>query len=407
MKVNGQAASPIMVNYDHKLAGESVSNPKQRVPPFREQHLMKCVRAWMECRPDAPDAGHLHDADEFILYDGGKPGLANLMLKAFDANAPKVPKHVTVMYLRDDVHTRRERAKCGCVNQLETQVRVTAKATTKPLKQGSHYGAWNDGNAIAGVRLCDNTSPMVMTGDRDSKKELFGPHRFPVGGAGRVDDDEYTVASPAAKRSRVMFTTDIEQVFYHPANLHFFMDEVQTGCYSAVVDFSPGQGYLAWAASLRSVPALLVCLTATHKLMLYLHMINLCLLNIATEGSELYDAKFVAILAAHGDREPRKSDPPKPPVRQMSTPKAAAASTDPPTVKADSPSDSQKSASTRADAGNASGGEGTAPKKDIITAAEAKLMKQITHASGEAVGDSSPLRACIIRGQQHCLVNIQ
>ena len=90
------------------------------------------------------------------------------MLNAFDANAPKVPKHVTVMYLRDDVHTRRERTKCGCVNQLETQVRVTAKATTKPLKQGSHYGAWNDGNAIVGVRLCDNTSPMVMTGDRES-----------------------------------------------------------------------------------------------------------------------------------------------------------------------------------------------------------------------------------------------
>ena len=63
----------------------------------------------------------------------------------------------------------------------------------------------------------------------------------------------------------------------------------------------------------------------------------------------------------------------------MSTPKAAAANTDPPTVKADSPSDSQKNASTRADAGNASGGEGTAPKKDMITAAEAKLMKQITN----------------------------
>ena len=93
----------------------------------------------------------------------------------------------------------------------------------------------------------------------------------------------------------------------------------------------------------------------------------------------MYDAKFVAILAAHGDREPRKSDPPKPPVRQMSTPKAAAASTDPPTVKADSPSDSQKSASTRADAGNANGGEGTAPKKVMITAAEEKLMKKITH----------------------------
>ena len=107
-------------------------------------------------------------------------------------------------------------------------------------------------------------------------------------------------------------------------------------------------------------------------------MINLCLLNMATEGSELYDAKFVAILAAHGDREPRKSAA-KPPVKQMSTHKAAAASTDPPTVKADSPIDSQKNASTRADAGNASGGEGTAPKKDMITAAEAKLMNKITH----------------------------
>ena len=77
-----QADSPLLVVYDHKLAAEAKTNPKQRVPPYREQHMRKCIKAWVEVRgrlaeAAGADSGELALAmgDEFVCYDGGKPGL--------------------------------------------------------------------------------------------------------------------------------------------------------------------------------------------------------------------------------------------------------------------------------------------------------------------------------------------
>ena len=50
MNVKTEAVSPMLVVYDHKLAGESKTNPRQRVPPFKEWHMAKCMRSWVEVR---------------------------------------------------------------------------------------------------------------------------------------------------------------------------------------------------------------------------------------------------------------------------------------------------------------------------------------------------------------------
>ena len=62
-------------------------------------------------------------------------------------------KFVTIVYNRDDILARREKAKDGAVNQTETQIRISASAVDKPLKVGKHYRSSNDGNAVALVRL--------------------------------------------------------------------------------------------------------------------------------------------------------------------------------------------------------------------------------------------------------------
>ena len=130
IKQAATADSPIYINYDHKLAGESATHPKQRVAPFKEHHLAKCLRAWMENRGGSQPEDPLHIADEYVLTDGGKPGLYKDLVKAFKQKQHDV-KHVTMMYLRDDVKACHEKTKGGSVNQIEGKLHITQAITTQ------------------------------------------------------------------------------------------------------------------------------------------------------------------------------------------------------------------------------------------------------------------------------------
>ena len=41
----------------------------------------------------------------------------------------------------------------GAINQMEPQLRITTDFPNKPLKQGSNYKSWNDGNGFGPIRL--------------------------------------------------------------------------------------------------------------------------------------------------------------------------------------------------------------------------------------------------------------
>ena len=129
LKAPATADSPIYINYDHKLAGEAATHPKQRIPPFREAHLTKCLRAWMEHRGGGQPEDPLHIADEYVLTDGGKPGLHKDLTKIFKNKQHEV-KLVTMMYMRDDVKACREKTKGGAVNQIEGKLHITQATTT-------------------------------------------------------------------------------------------------------------------------------------------------------------------------------------------------------------------------------------------------------------------------------------
>ena len=146
------ADSPIVIHYDHKLAGEAATNPKQRVPPFKEGHQAKCLRSWMGNRGGSEPADSLHEADEYVVFDGGKPGLHKELTKLFKEKTHDI-RHITVMYKRDDVHTRREKTRQGSVNQIEAKLHITAAIVDRPVRVGQHFGSSSDGNAIGPIRL--------------------------------------------------------------------------------------------------------------------------------------------------------------------------------------------------------------------------------------------------------------
>ena len=315
------AANPILVVYDHKLAGESVTNPRQRVPPLRENHLQKCLSAYLEVHNAGGDRSqtHLHPADEFVLYCGGKPGLIPALQKPFEKRKKEV-KMVTLMYSRDDMQCRREKTQGGAINQIEQQLRITAEVYCKPLKQGANYKCWNDGNGFGPIRLPAWGGKDTMMATRAEKKEIFVERRLAVGGVGRIVEDPVH-EPPQAKRARLAASADeIEPVFYHCPCKQFFEDEFTMSNCSALVDFTAGQGYLLHCAVSANVPSIGFCISAEHKERLRVHLLSLTLQDMCAEGSDCYEPRFDNLLKEHGDAE-GLPDPKKTPQKPKAAPK--------------------------------------------------------------------------------------
>ncbi len=116
-------------------------------------------------------------------------------------------------------------------------------------------------------------------------------------------------------------------LFFHTPDFNFYDDEVVMSGASAIMDFTPGAGYLLWSAVLRGVPALGVCMTDVHKEVLYNHMVGLCLLGMADEGSDLHDPRFCVALGEHGETKGSGCQPAKAkaaPAKAKSAPKSKA-----------------------------------------------------------------------------------
>jgi len=208
LKVQATPESPIYVNYDHKVAGEATTNPKQRIPPFKDWHQAKCLQAWMELRGGGQPEDPLHIADEYVITDGGKPGLHKELVKIFKGKQHEVT-HVTMMYLRDDVQARREKTRQGSVNQVEGQLRVKPFIVEKPVRVGPHYGASSDGNAIGMIRLPAWGSTEALMVTPATKSELFGKdRRWEVGGLGRLEVSELP---PPHQSKKVRFDLEDEE----------------------------------------------------------------------------------------------------------------------------------------------------------------------------------------------------
>ena len=297
MALPATADSPILIHYDHKLAGEAATNPKQRVPPFKDWHQAKCLRAWMFHRGGPEAADSLHPADEYVLYDGGKPGLLRELTKLFKEKTHDV-RHVTVMYKRDDIHARREKTRQGSVNQIEAKVHITAAIMDRPVRVGKHFGSSSDGNAIGFVRLPAWGAPEVLMLTPAEKALLFGSRRWEVGGPGRLEGEDVQAKKKVKWSDN---TADSEPAFFHSPCVEFYEDELSLSGALAVLDFTIGQGYFLFACVMREIPSVGICMSQAQLDMAYAHMVGMCLTAMSTEGNDMYDARLCEVLGAHGE----------------------------------------------------------------------------------------------------------
>ena len=134
-----------------------------------------------------------------------------------------------------------------------------------------------------------------------------------VSGPGRIDE---TVAQESStKKARLAANEELpaEPVFFHTPCFAFFEDELTTTGASALVDMTPGAGYFLWAAVLRGVPSLGLCMSPAHHEHMFNHMMGMCLAEMAKEGSRIHDPRFVKMLGEHRESQaPPAASKPKP-----------------------------------------------------------------------------------------------
>ena len=116
--------------YNSNSSGESITNPKTRLPPFRQQHFKHLAGAVLKTRSKLVNASFegIHPADVYMVDNGGKDGLNTSILAAFvSSKGEKLPMHVLKKdILIDEESINRRRGKCrGPVNQLETLMMIT------------------------------------------------------------------------------------------------------------------------------------------------------------------------------------------------------------------------------------------------------------------------------------------
>ena len=69
-KVRGTCDRRVVIFYDVKKAGESMTAPHTRQPPFRKEHGQKAIRALLSSRGSA----EMNEGDVVFFFDAGKHG---------------------------------------------------------------------------------------------------------------------------------------------------------------------------------------------------------------------------------------------------------------------------------------------------------------------------------------------
>lgn len=157
--------------YDPKVAGETMTRPKIRSPPLRENgcHFGKFVRQWRAARKAHSNADddelELHENDMYIFFDGGREGNENKFMEGFQdtkevngkqktITVPLRKKKVCLIYDEESQCARVERVKGVSLNQVETMCIITKNVPSWPDRPRTEpYTGSNRGNVIYPITL--------------------------------------------------------------------------------------------------------------------------------------------------------------------------------------------------------------------------------------------------------------
>ncbi|CAE7861416.1 unnamed protein product [Symbiodinium necroappetens] len=292
----------VLVYYDQKAAGESVTAPHLRVPPLKADRVKTAIQSTCAF---ADSGGELPMNCMFMISDAGKAGNDRAILNSFmnegGASMAKHHKSLFVGYKEADLIARLERFKSTAqLNQLETVHVVTSSSAAKQKRRNRRAAHMKDdtssGNMLSRMPLPESTWVETC----GTKKKLFGSQmRIAVGG--QTDGEALNTKDG-----------DYEPVFWHSASPLVLEELFRSESWAdAVIDWTPTDVTAKKTIDL-GIPYVGICYTETHKELLLTRLASLALKDCLTEGHSLYMPAVAKILEIPGlQKKPAAKAAPK------------------------------------------------------------------------------------------------
>jgi len=330
--------------YDTKTAGENKYRPHIRMPPLREDHLLKLMGGIVSARMEGTLG--LRPSDMFAILDGGRDLSDKMVNNCFvDLNGKPLQKSkrtIHISYLEDALQDSRSLHRgFTTLNQIERMHLYTS--TTLALKERKRiiYPGTNSGNFIGPLAAPEKTRRLQL--DQVQKRELYGPMHRLSDKRGGLDDPDADVECDIADAD-----DSVQQnVFFHTMTVSFWKEVLHSYCVKSVVHFTGVDGALARACidakaranvacprfpivaacppsivttshssqklTEKQVPYLGMCFSECHVNMMFDYLGKEVYIDMQREDSPLYQSSMVVQLEAKCQEDNEDEDEaPKP-----------------------------------------------------------------------------------------------
>ena len=329
-RLNGEGQGMVII-YDVKSSGETITAPHRRVPPLREAAFKKVIGAALQCRGASDTIAPIRPGDTILVCDGAKSGNHTSMLNTFkDVNGKKFPVEMwktCIFYSEESLKHKRD-LRNGQIAQIEYVLAFFDKDSGNQVerRRRKFFEGSTTAEVIGPVHAPGWTYEENWINSFANKRLIFGPTRIAVGGQtekGSENNDDAADPPPESGVSsipvgggrhskRVRGDASMEATFFHQMPVSFWREMIYTHSKprgTAVISLTPGMGNDALAAFMEGCLYAGVCHTETHKKMLEMHLIEQIKKELANPKSSLYEPAYAEILKARKARKPNVNTP--------------------------------------------------------------------------------------------------
>jgi hypothetical protein len=247
-----EKGSYVLIVYDTKVAGENKYRPHLRMPPFREDHVVKLLGGVLRVRSETP-ALSIRSSDMVAILDGGRDLTDKSLNAAFlDENGKTVQKSkrvVNISYHEEAVQDSKVRKAVANINQLERMYLFTAATLTLHDRRRVIFSGSNRGNVLGPLMPQDRNR--ILTLPLSEKCAMYGPtNRL----SDRGDRDSDLLDDMEDETS-----AESEQAFFHTMADSFYKELLHSYCAKSVIHLTAGDASLAFNCVECKVPL------AAHK----------------------------------------------------------------------------------------------------------------------------------------------
>lgn len=304
--VRAESPSTLLINFDTKASGETMSRPHLRSMPLQVDYLYKLTAACLQAR-----GGQICTGDLYMFWDAGKTGNAAKFLTPFQTDIegkrkkavlPHDVKRLNVVASEASVANRRSKSR-GFANaaQLEGLLIISGgDLFALPTKDRLHYGPGTTlGDVVGPVDLPPWHSAWRMP--IKEKRLMYGERRVATGGSdasrGDIHVEDTSPVAPQGCQDTVPFN-----YFEAPGELYSELLH-SLHCKSGVIDLTASSGLFAFECLKRRVPYVGVCFTERHMVALKQHLLRRLRATLLDATSPLHQPDLAMVGGVHASSQ--------------------------------------------------------------------------------------------------------